>query len=123
MQFQKLVPALLACCMVVTSAIPITITTNAAEYARASVHDPSIVKLEDGSYYIIGSHLSAARSDDLENWTSTANSHLGSTNTTFFNDIYTDLAVPEKWSNTTDNYDLAGNLWALDILYNPSMGN
>lgn len=79
------------------------------------------MKLEDGTYYIIGSHLGAARSNDLKNWTVAANSNLGSTNTTFFNNIYTDLAVPEKWSNTTNGYDLAGNMWAPDIIYNPSM--
>ncbi len=93
-----------------------------AEYSRVSVHDPSIVKLQDGSYYLIGSHLGAARSDDLMNWTPAANSDRGSTATTFFQDIYTDLAVPEKWSNTTDGYDLAGNMWAPDIIFNPDMG-
>ncbi len=94
----------------------------AANYSRASVHDPSIVKLQDGSYYIIGSHLGAARSNDLGNWTAAANSNLGSTNTTFFKNIYTDLAIPEKWSNTTNGYNLAGNMWAPDIIYNEAMG-
>lgn len=94
----------------------------AAEYARASVHDPSIVKLQEGGYYIIGSHLGAARSNDLMNWASAANSNLGSTKTTFFKDIYADLAIPEKWSNTTDGYNLAGNMWAPDIIFNPDMG-
>lgn len=93
-------------------------TTVNAEYSRVAVHDPSIVKLDDGSYFIIGSHLSAARSTDLENWTYTANSEAGTKNTTFFKNIYTDLAVPEKWSNTSDGYDLSGNLWAPDIMYN-----
>lgn len=94
----------------------------AAGYSRVSVHDPSIVKLQDGSYYLIGSHLGAARSDDLMNWTPAANSDRGSTATTFFQNIYTDLAVPEKWSNTTAGYDLSGNMWAPDIIFNPDMG-
>ncbi len=94
---------------------------SAGEYARVSVHDPSIVKLEDGSYYIIGSHLGAGRSDDLMNWTDTANSSAGTKNTTYFSDIYTDLAEPCKWSNTSTGYDLSGNLWAPDIVWNPEM--
>ncbi|MBP3379635.1 MAG: RICIN domain-containing protein [Ruminococcus sp.] len=95
---------------------------SAVDHARVSVHDPSVVKLADGGYYIIGSHLGAARSNDLCSWYSAANSHLGTKNTTFFSDIYKDLAVPEKWSNTTNGYDLSGNLWAPDIVYNPAMG-
>lgn len=91
--------------------------------SRVAVHDPSIMKLDDGSYYIIGSHLSAARSTDLLNWTHTANSHAGTKNTTFFNDIYTDLAKPASWSSPSNaNYDLSGNLWAPDIIYNEKLG-
>lgn len=100
-----------------------SIDAYAANHARVSVHDPSIVKLDDGSYYIIGSHLSAARSDDLGSWTPTANSNAGTKNTTFFKNIYTDLAVPAAWSSPSNaNYDLSGNLWAPDIVYNEIMG-
>ncbi len=90
-------------------------------HTRVSVHDPSVVVLDDGSYYIIGSHLAAARSTDLCSWTYTADSQYGTTNTTYFDNIYTDLAIPESWSNTTSGYDLSGNLWAPDIIYNPEM--
>ncbi len=103
------------------SSIP-AMTASAGNFSRVSVHDPSVVKLEEGGYYIIGSHLGAARSADLRNWQNAANSELGSTRTTFFRDIYKDLAIPEKWSNTTDGYNLAGNMWAPDIIYNPKMG-
>ena len=95
-------------------------TDAAGNYERVAVHDPSVVKDGD-SYFIIGSHLGAARSYDLKNWRSAANSFLGSTRTTFFSNIYTELAIPEKWSNTSANYDLSGNLWAPDIIYNPQM--
>lgn len=120
MKIKKMLSALIASCMIAVNAI--TVGAASAEYSRASVHDPSIVKLEEGGYYIIGSHLGAARSNDLQNWTSAANSNLGSTRTTFFRDIYTDLAIPEKWSNTTAGYNLAGNMWAPDIIYNKEMG-
>ncbi|MBQ8297981.1 MAG: RICIN domain-containing protein [Ruminococcus sp.] len=107
--------------LIILPVLPLTPADSA--YSRVAVHDPSIVKLEDGSYYIIGSHLGAARSTDLKNWTVTANSDLGTKNTTFFSDIYTDLAVPCEWSKYSNaNYDLSGNLWAPDIVYNETLG-
>ncbi|MBQ8011643.1 MAG: family 43 glycosylhydrolase, partial [Oscillospiraceae bacterium] len=96
---------------------------SAANHARVAVHDPSIYKMEDGSYFIIGSHLGAATSPDLGSWTHAANSAAGTKNTTFFKDIYTDLAVPAAWSSPSNaNYDLSGNLWAPDIIWNPELG-
>ncbi len=38
--------------------------------AGVSVHDPSIIKGEDGRYYLFGSHMSGAVTDDLKNWES-----------------------------------------------------
>ncbi len=121
MKAKKFLSAMISCCMSLSclGMLP----SSAANYTRVGVHDPSIVKLEDGSYYIAGSHLAAARSSDLGNWTFTANSQAGTKNTTFFNDIYTDLAVPASWSSPSNaNYDLSGNLWAPDIVYNEVMG-
>ncbi|HLA74078.1 MAG TPA: hypothetical protein VK624_21420, partial [Steroidobacteraceae bacterium] len=40
-----------------------TITFN-----NVSVHDPSVIKV-DAEYYVFGSHLAAAKSTDLMNWT------------------------------------------------------
>lgn len=38
------------------------------EFSEVSVHDPSVIKAGD-SWYVFGSHLAAARSDDLMHWT------------------------------------------------------
>ena len=35
---------------------------------NVAVHDPSIIRAEDGSYYIFGSHMAAATSTDLIDW-------------------------------------------------------
>ena len=120
---KKRMLTMLAACSLTFGCLQGLLSTSAANHSRVAVHDPSIVALEDGSYYIIGSHLGAARSADLGSWTHTANSAAGTKNTTFFNDIYTDLAVPAAWSSPSNaNYDLSGNLWAPDILYNEQMG-
>ncbi len=38
------------------------------DFKNVSVHDPSIVKYEN-TYYVFGSHLAAAKTEDLMNWT------------------------------------------------------
>lgn len=49
-----------------------TVDAEAAEggpvFTNASVHDPSVI-YADGNYYVYGSHLGAAKSPDLMNWT------------------------------------------------------
>lgn len=80
---------------------------------RVGVHDPSVVKAGD-EYYIFGSHMSFAKSGDLCNWTS------------FTTNIHTDYAsifsVGKEWSATgVSSYDVSGNLWAPDVIYNKSM--
>jgi len=84
------------------------------EYTRVSVHDPSIVKA-NGKYYIFGSHMAYAKSDDLMNWT------------TFRMNINSDFEelLGELWEDymkTPTNPNLRGNLWAPDVIYNKAMG-
>src|SRR5882672_4532448 len=38
-----------------------------------AVHDPSVIRADDGTYYVFGTHLAAARSTDLMNWQYIAN--------------------------------------------------
>lgn len=123
MKHKRLGAVLCAAAMLAGQLLVMPMEVTAANYNRVAVHDPSIIKLEDDSYFIIGSHLGAAVSTQLGNWTVAANSDQGSKNTTFFNDIYTDLAVPASWSSPSNaNYDLSGNLWAPDIIYNEVLG-
>lgn len=83
--------------------------------ARAAVHDPSIVDGRDGYYYIFGSHMAWARSKDLTNW---------SYFTTNINSSYRSIfSVPGTWAaRGGGNYDISGNLWAPDVIYNEKMG-
>ena len=37
------------------------------KFGNASVHDPSVL-YADGTYYIYGSHMQAAKSSDLQDW-------------------------------------------------------
>ncbi len=47
---------------------PATVTLN-----DLAVHDPSVIRDSDGTFYVFGSHLAAARSTDLMNWQYIAN--------------------------------------------------
>ncbi|MCR4903970.1 MAG: glycoside hydrolase family 43 protein, partial [Butyrivibrio sp.] len=47
----------------------VEILTGDADYDRTSVHDPSVVYDNNGTYYIFGSHMAVSKSTDLENWT------------------------------------------------------
>ncbi len=91
-------------------------------YRRVSVHDPSIVKDHaTGTYYVFGSHMAWAKSTDLINWTTFTNN--------INRDFRTLFAKEAEWaarggknSDGTD-YDVAGNLWAPDVIYNDALGN
>lgn len=45
--------------------------------ARVSVHDPSVVYDNYGSYYIFGSHVAIAKTTDLQNWSGVSNNIFG----------------------------------------------
>ncbi|MBQ6815250.1 MAG: glycoside hydrolase family 43 protein [Lachnospiraceae bacterium] len=106
--------------------------------SRVSVHDPSIVigyiyeKIYTGSekiyaeqnstktrskvYFIFGTCLSSAYSNDLENWTSFENN---------LNRDYEKIFAKEKaWSSAGDSdYNLFWSIWAPDVMWNPKYAN
>ncbi len=45
---------------------------GSVSYQRGSVHDPSIIEAGDGSYYVFGSHMNVAKTEDLMNWSGVA---------------------------------------------------
>jgi arabinan endo-1,5-alpha-L-arabinosidase len=76
MEFRKLAPG--ACvALAVTGcffdfADP-TVDPAAVTLNDRAVHDPSVIRDSDGTFYVFGSHLAAARSTDLMNWQYIAN--------------------------------------------------
>ncbi|MDE7299542.1 MAG: family 43 glycosylhydrolase, partial [Lachnospiraceae bacterium] len=83
-------------------------------YKRVSVHDPSIIKVDD-TYYIFGTHKKWSKSTDLisrEIFRTNINSKLGE----LFGDIW------ESWGKTASNPDMSGNMWAPDVIYNTALG-
>ncbi len=114
--------------------------------ARVSVHDPSVVwDAASSQYYIFGSHRAQASSKDLYNWSAiTPSIPWGTVNASgtvveaesskaFLKPQVTTVTkggqtynLPsfnaQYWSSqASNNYDITGNLWAPDIIYNPVM--
>ncbi len=86
--------------------------------AGVSVHDPSVIKIGD-TYYIYGSHLTAAKSSDLRNWTTVADGY-SATNPVyggFMKDGHVfDFAGNMFSAIPTD--DGGTHIWAPDVIYN-----
>ncbi len=99
------------------------ITASAAPKARVSVHDPSIFKDKSGTYYVFGSHIEAAKTNDLQNWTRFTNGYA-TTNNAIFGNLSQNLADAFAWAGE-DLEDCEGgfSVWAPDVIYNPDYVN
>lgn len=76
-------------------------------FEEVSVHDPSIVKGDDGAYYIFGSHLAVARTEDLINWTY-VNQGIKNNNKVIPN-VYHEMKDAFEWSHSN-------TFWAPDVV-------
>ena len=98
---------------------------------RVSVHDPSIFRDRDGKYYVVGSHMGMAESDDMINWTDESftldgENYLSSEGKTWMDTLAEPLewtsryqnAVPDRYNEENFEY----NCWANDVIYNETMG-
>ncbi len=76
------------------------------KYKSVSVHDPSVIRAEDGTFYIFGSHMAAAKSEDLISWT--AISKDAQAGCTLVEDVQTQMAEALSWARTK-------TFWAPDV--------
>jgi len=79
---------------------------TALTFGNASVHDPSVIK-SGSTFYVFGSHLAAAKTTDLMNWTKLADG-VDNNNALFGNKVTTELAATFAWTTVT-------GLWAPDV--------
>ena len=63
---QRILP-ILATLLLLCALVP-ACAESEVKFRNASVHDPSILRAEDGTFYIYGSHMQAAVSTDLMQW-------------------------------------------------------
>ncbi len=88
-----------------------------------SVHDPSILEV-DGTYYIYGSHMTAAKSTDLLNWESIADGYM-KTNPVY-GQIYDVADEAFAYAGSKDSIiktdDGGTHVWAPDVIFNETTG-
>lgn len=95
--------------------------------AISSVHDPSILQVGD-TYYIYGSHMASARSEDLISWYRMSDGY--SAENPVFGQIYQVYDQAFAWAgaptslNPTDDAESGGgeHVWAPDVIYNKTTG-
>ncbi len=87
-------------------AVPAAPAQTPVTFANVSVHDPSVVRV-DGTFYVFGSHLAAARSTDLVNWTKIADGATAAN--PLFADVTKQLAETFAWAQSA-------TLWAPDVI-------
>lgn len=88
-----------------------------------SVHDPSILEV-DGTYYIFGSHMTAAKSSDLLGWESIADGYSASN--PVYGQIYDVAEEAFAYAGSADSLiatdDGGTHVWAPDVIYNETTG-
>lgn len=95
-----------------------SVTSLTTSPARVSVHDPSITEAVDGYYYAFGSHIDAAKSKDLVNWTTFSNNYT-TKNNVIFGDLDENLKKPFEWAGKAgDTDDGRYHVWAPDVFWN-----
>lgn len=112
--------------MVLMVSVGITLAAGGEKpLKRVSVHDPSIIKAQNGEYYIFGSHLAGAKSKNLMDWESLGKDYENVTDNWLFGNIKENLAESFRWAGYDDG-DCAGGkyaVWAPDVIYNPYYNN
>ena len=107
------------------------VSATAYELQRVSVHDPSIVwEPSSKTYYIFGTHRAVAKTTDLMSWTevdpvvSTTAFSSPAVKKVKKGGVEYDFAFnAEAWSKRgSTSYDISGNLWAPDVIYNKVLG-
>lgn len=102
-----------------TISIPEKPAFPASSIKRASVHDPSIcVDEATGKYYVFGSHLAVAVSDDLINWSQITSDYRSQNTPKIFGKLTETFEDSFKWAGYHDADCATGYaVWAPDIYY------
>ena len=113
MKLKKLLTAALSGLMIMSAQ---AVIPSSAANARVSVHDPSIIK-DNGTYYVFGSHIEAAKSADLMNWRRFSNGYATNNNVEF-GSLSQNLKKAFAWAGE-DLEDCEGGfaVWAPDVVW------
>lgn len=106
MKLKMIALCMILCQLLGTGTAALAAGEKAPAFKGVSVHDPSIIKADDGYYYIYGSHMAAARSQDLMKWESISkNAQAGCT---LVENVQEQMKEALTWAKTT-------TFWAPDV--------
>ncbi len=99
--------------------------TKTENVKRVTVHDPSIVKDQaTGTYYVFGSHMATAKSNDLVNWTQIAKDYefpLAGKDDPVYGNVVENFAESFRWAGYDDGdcatTDSKLAVWAPDVFW------
>ena len=86
--------------------------------AGVSLHDPMVLPGEDGRYYMYGTHMTEADSDDMFRWNMLADGVRKSNK--MFSNLFDDSL--DAFSFVGKNEDNGYSVWAPSVIYNEKMG-
>ncbi|WP_303819345.1 RICIN domain-containing protein [Ruminococcus flavefaciens] len=113
MKLKKLLAAALSGLMIMSAQ---AVIPSSAANARVSVHDPSIIK-DNGTYYVFGSHIEAAKSADLMNWRRFSNGYATNNNVEFGN-LSQNLKKAFAWAGEDlEDCESGFAVWAPDVVW------
>lgn len=85
--------------------------------ASSALHDPQVIQAEDGTYYMFGSHMTAATSTDLIDWDSYADG-VNKWNKLFDN-LFDEEFTAFKFVGKSE--EGGRSVWAPSVIYNEKM--
>jgi len=88
------------------SSLTVSAQTGEPDFSEVSVHDPSVCKVGD-RYYVFGSHVASAYTDDLRNWTQLSYSP---TQQSLIPNLSSELSEALAYEGGYQNY------WAPDVI-------
>lgn len=87
--------------------------------SRVSVHDPSIIKEpKTGIYYVFGTHLATAKSENLVNWEQIVSDYDDVENNKIYGNLQETFAESFQWAGYNDGDCVGGyGIWAPDVYW------
>ena len=93
-------------CVALAEGDPAEVLAEKVRFRDVSVHDPSILRAPDGTFYIFGSHMAAAKSEDLIAWRQISRNALSGC--TLVEDVQNQMKEALSWAKTS-------TFWAPDV--------
>lgn len=100
-----------------TVGVELNQASGQVDFGNVSVHDPSVVE-DNGTFYIFGSHLAAAKTTDFINWSYIERDGIKADITKVDNPLFNDPEGDDAFTQLQNSFDWTGEQkqWAADAI-------